>query len=60
MGAVFMALVLLLNIRRTLPEWKISILVYFVPALAAIFPYIGGTHTLYNWTPVLDPLKLNA
>lgn len=53
-----MALVVLFNMRRMLPDWKITLLLYFVPALASIFPYIGGTHTLYEWVPVKDPLLL--
>lgn len=46
-GAVFIVLVILFNIRKMLPEWKISMLVYFVPALACIFAYVGGSHTVY-------------
>lgn len=57
-GAIFMAFVVLFNMRRMLPDWKITILLYFLPAVAAIFPYIDGTHMLYAWTPVKDPLKL--
>jgi hypothetical protein len=55
-----MAFVVLFNMRRMLPEWKITLLVYFLPAVAAIFPYVGGTHTLYAWTQVKDPLKLEV
>ena len=59
-AAIFMAFVLLFNIRRMLPDWKITILLYFLPAIASSFPYIGGTHQLYAWTPVKDPLKLQV
>ena len=55
-GAVFMGFVIVFNMRRMMPDWKITILLYFLPALAGIFPYIGGDHTLYSWTPVKSPL----
>jgi hypothetical protein len=57
-GAVFMGFVIVFNMRRMLPDWKITILLYFLPAAAAVFPYIGGSHTLYPWTEVKSPLSL--
>ena len=59
-GAVFMVFVILFNIKRMLPEWKITMLLYFFPALASVFAYVGGSHALYEWTPVLDPLELKT
>jgi hypothetical protein len=53
-----MGFVILFNMRRMLPDWKITILLYFLPALAGIFPYMGGNHTLYSWAPVKSPLSL--
>lgn len=53
-----MGFVIVFNMRRMLPDWKITILLYFLPAVAAIFPYIGGSHTLYSWTEVKSPLSL--
>lgn len=55
-----MVFVILFNIKRMLPEWKITMLLYFFPALASVFAYVGGSHALYEWTPVLDPLELKT
>jgi hypothetical protein len=57
-ASIFLGLVLMFNLRKTLPEWKISQLIYFLPAVASIFPFIGGSHSLYNWVAVLDPLAI--
>ena len=55
-GAVFLGLGIILNILRFIPNWKITILLYLLPALGGFAPYMTGTKLLYNWEAVLDPL----
>jgi hypothetical protein len=47
-----MGFFIVFNMIRIMPDWKITILLYFLPALAGIFSYMGGNHNLYSWTAV--------
>lgn len=56
MGSILIGFVALFNIRRMLPDWKVTILVYFFPAIFAFLPFISMGGNLYPWEPVLAPL----
>lgn len=60
MASTMVGFIIMFNIRKSLPEWKVTILVYFLPAVGAFAPYMSLTGSLYTWTPVKDPLLLLA
>ena len=57
-AGVFIALVAGFNLLRMMPNWKVTLLIYFLPALAALGPYMSNTDTLYEWEPVVEALEI--
>ena len=46
-GALFIVLIGLLNLAKTFPNWKITIILYIIPSIASFVPYISEEGLLY-------------
>jgi len=44
---LFIVLIGLLNLAKTFPNWKITIILYIIPSIASFVPYISEEGLLY-------------
>lgn len=41
MGAVFMVLIAVFNLKRAFPRWKVTFFLYIIPVIGSFVPYIS-------------------
>lgn len=55
-GALFIVMIGLLNLGKTFPNWKVTIILYIIPSIASFVPYISEEGSLYPWETVIDSI----
>ena len=54
--ALFLIFMAVFNLYRAAPNWKITFLLYIIPLILSIGPFLDGYSPPYSWTEITNTI----